>query len=932
MKNALLKDTFREIKNSLGRFLSIFAIVALGCGFFAGLKATMPDMVETAAEYFEENKLMDLKLVSTIGIKSSDVEAVKKADHVKGAHAAYSKDVFYSYNEQNIVLKCLSFNSSLKEDSPNKLNTLTVIEGRLPQKDGECAVEVKSSSPSSFKLGERLDFTEPDDSRELTETLAHESFEIVGIVSSPLYIGYERDATTVGNGTVVSNVFLREEEFVCDYYTELYADLDIPETEDQFSEEYRELCDSYSQQAVQVFRDSVGVRFDELMKRAESRIESSQSKIDTVGGYLLLGSQELETELEKYRKMNRKAKKELEDAESSGSPTMIPKAAVVKTQEVVDILQELLEDGADAMGPAHTKYAMEVEEAREEIEEAREQLKLQNEPSVYSFNRFTASNDYSSFEGDSRKIDRISRVFPVFFILVAALVCMTTMSRMIEEQRGQIGIYKALGYSSGDIALRYLIYSLCAAVTGGVIGTCLGLKLFPAMIYRGYKILYNIPEINTPLRGTYIFWCSAAAALCIGATVLLTCLSELRAVPGRLMRPRPPKSGKRVWLEDHEKIWGRLSFLSKVTVRNLVRYKRRFAVTVAGVMGCTALIITGFGLKNSIKSIVSKQFNEVFSYDGLVVLNRNYDHDWLDSKLNSTHEIGVSMQGQLTDTEAENDGKKQKINIAVPDRPEKLYHFVTLKTIGGEDISLTDGGAVVSYKLAQLLDLEEGSTVRIKNGDEGYAELRVDGVCVNYAMHYVFMTPDTYRENFGGEPKYNVAFVNLLENTDHSRFKNELTACREFYGVTFRDEQASGFLDSVESLNSVVVLLIISAGLLAAVVLYNLANINITERMREIATVKVLGFYDMETSDYILRENFLSAFVGIALGLLAGKVLHRFVVMTAEVDVVLFDHELVPWAYGLGALITFIFTLLINVLLHFKLKKVDMVESLKSVE
>jgi len=286
LKNALIKDTLREIKHSFGRFLSIFLIVALGCGFFSGIKATMPDMVSTAQTYFKENNLMDMKLMSTIGVKSQDVEVVKKADNVKGAAASYSKEVFYFYNNQNLVLKCLSFNDTLKDDSKNKMNKPIVVEGRLPENDGECAVEVKMSSPDTFKIGETLKFAEPDTSKNLSETLANEEYKIVGIVASPLYIGYERDAASVGNGTVVSNVFLREEEFVCDYYTEMYITLDGIKTNDIFSDEYRDEVKKLSAPAVKAFEDSVNSRYEKLVSDANAKIETSQSTVDTLESIL----------------------------------------------------------------------------------------------------------------------------------------------------------------------------------------------------------------------------------------------------------------------------------------------------------------------------------------------------------------------------------------------------------------------------------------------------------------------------------------------------------------------------------------------------------------------------------------------------------------------------------------------------------------------
>lgn len=933
MKNALVKDTLREIWHTRSRFLSIFLIVLLGCGFFSGVKATMPDMIETGNNYFLENRLMDLKLVSTIGVQSEDVEAVKKAEHVKGAHASYSKDVFYSYGNENVVLKCLSFNATLDESSPNLMNKLTVIEGRLPENDGECAVEVKMSSPDTFKIGEKLTFIEPLEGKVLTDTLANETYEIVGIVVSPMYIGYERDATQVGDGTIVSNVFLKEEEFVCSYYTEMFVDLDIDDTLDPFSDEYRKLAEDYSEDAVQVFTDSVNGRFQTIKENAQSKIEKARETADLLDDYITLDLDSLKAEKKKAHKLYLKYNEIYEaDKDAGGTKALLERSAMLQAKRADDIIGELIADGTDMNGAAHEKYKAQLEEAQAEIEKSAEQLGDQAEPKIYSFNRFTASNDYSSFEGDSRKIDSISKVFPVFFILVAGLVCLTTMSRMIEEQRGMIGIYKALGYSSKAVAGKYLVYSGTAAFFGSIIGSIIGLNIFPNIIYKCYKMLYNIPTLETPVRWDYVFACCGVSVVCTCSVVLHTVLKELKTEPSALMRPKPPRAGKRVFIERFG-FWGKLSFLTKVTLRNLFRYKRRFFMTLIGVVGCTALIVTGFGLKHSIKTIVDKQFSEVLLYDGLAVLNSNFAEEELDSKLGSFGEISDFERVLLSDGTAESASGSQDINIVVPSETERIGDFIGIRSTGdGSVMKPDDNSVIVTAKLASLLDIKAGDTLTVVNSEGERADFKVGGISVNYTLHYVFITPDLYERSYGKAAECNIALLKFSEGADIDAFKEKFTGTEEFYGLSSADDLSRGFLNSIDSLDGVVVLLIVCAGLLAGVVLYNLANINITERLREIATVKVLGFFDRETSDYILRENYISAVIGILLGFAVGKVLHRFVVLTSEVDVVMFNRELVWWAYLFGGLITFGFTLIVNLILHNKLKKVDMVESLKSVE
>lgn len=918
----------------MGRFLSIFAIVALGCGFFAGIKATMPDMVQTAEEYFEENRLMDIKLVSSIGVKSSDVEAVKKADNVEGVMAGYSKDVFYFYNNQNLVLKCMSYNDTLDDNSPHKLNNLVLTEGRLPENEGECVVEVKMSSPDTFKIGEELTFSEPEKGKELTETLSRDTYEIVGIVTSPLYIGYERDATTVGNGTIVSNVFLPETDFVTDYYTELYVKLSGTEDNEPFSDEYKESVEELGASAIEAFEESVNSRYDDLVTSAEEKISSAEETAQTLESLLNLDEKSLTGYLADITAQVNEAQKAYDSAEEGSGAKLLAKSELLQKQQAMGITAELAEDIQNNSTEAHDRYTAELENARAEIETSKAQLAGQKEPAFYRFDRFEASSDYSSFYGDSQKIDSIAKVFPVFFILVAGLVCLTTMTRMVEEQRIQIGTYKALGYSSGKIAAKFLAYSAVASAAGSFIGTAVGLKLFPYIIYDCYKIMYNIPKIYTPFKPGYMLICCGVSIACTSAAVLYSCIRELKSVPGALMRPKPPHSGKRVLLENVGFIWNRLSFLSKVTLRNLFRYKKRFVMTLVGVIGCTALIVTGFGLKYSIKSIADKQFNEVFVYDGMAVLNSaDFEEKQLDSALSSIGEIDRYMLAQTSDGTAEANGVSQSVTMFVMKEPESLGNFIALSDIrSGKKLSVQDGSVVITQKLAKMLDLQAGDVIPVTLSEEKTVDLKISAVSKNYALHYIFITPDTYREIYGKDPVYNVSFVNLKEGIDENSFKEQLISNDEFYGLTYKTDSSRGFLNSVDSLDAIVVLLIACAGLLAIVVLYNLANINITERVREIATVKVLGFYDGETSDYICRENYISAVIGILAGFGAGKILHYFVVITAEVDIVMFNRQLVWWAYALGAVMTFVFTALVNLILHFKLKKVDMVMSLKSVE
>ena len=923
MKRALFTDTLRELKRSVGRYISILAIIALGCGFFSGLKATMPDMIETALDYFEDNRLMDLRLMSSAGVKSDDLMAVRKAPGVESAAAAYSKDVFYFHKNQNLVLKVMSVPGSV-----HSMNTPVLLEGHMPEKKGECVVEVKLSSPDTFKIGNKLTLSLPE-GEDILDTFSTDTFEIVGIVASPLYIGYQREHSNIGSGDVVSFIMVSEEDFVSEYYTELYVSFEGMDDLDPFSDEYRDVLAEKKRDAVKAFHESVTARYDKLKADAQKKLETSESKLLSLESLLSLGPEEIKevykTASEEY-KQGKAAYEAMEDKNTAAA--FLIEAKLVQAEQQIGILSELLNGGETA----RAKYQALYNDSRAEIDKAKEQLGQLEELKFYESDRF-AQTDYAGFENDAEKIDAISKVFPAFFLLIAALVTLTTMTRMIDEHRTVIGTYKALGYSAAQIVIKYLFYAFSASIIGSVIGTVVGLQVFPKIIYDSYKILYNIPVLNTPFRPLYLVVCMIASLLCTGSAVMYASLKTLRSQPSELMRPRPPASGRRVLLERVGFIWKRMSFLMKVTVRNLLRYKKRFFMTVAGIAGCTALITTGFALKHSISTIVDRQFGEVLAYDAAVVINsedNETSHTAL-GRLNKMDGVTSAVLFSSVSCDSAMNGTVQSLSMIVPEVTEGFDRYVTLESIDGGDVVIDDETVLINEKLAMMLDLKAGGTISVTPKDGETKELKIGDVVKNYAMHYVYISPKLYREVFGAEPLYKMAYLKI-DLSDEEAFKEKLISDKLFLGISFKGASAKSFLSSIDSLDSIVLLLIVCAGLLAVIVLYNLANINITERVREIATIKVLGFFDVETSAYIYRENLISMVLGILIGMGLGKLLHYFVVITSEVDIVLFNRELIWWAYIFGALLTVAFAIAVNIVLHFKLRRIDMVESLKSIE
>lgn len=929
VKGAFIKDTFREIKNSFGRFLSIFAIIALGCGFFSGIKVTMSDMQDSAADYFVENNLMDLKLVSTYGVKSDEISAIKKIDNVEGVMAAYSKDVFCENNGENDIIKVMSFNDGFSKDDTDYMNHPVVVEGRLPKRAGECVVDDKFKSDKNYAIGKKITLLTPDENEDLKDTLVSQTYEIVGIVTSPLHIGYERDKTNVGTGNVSGFILVLETDFVNDFYSEIFVSFKNLD-EKPFSDEYLDKLNEKKTEVINAFNSSVDDRYNKILSDSNAQIDLAKGSIATLEDFI-------NSDLEQLQQLKQGAEDKIVELNNKISKANDNNKVLLNT-ELAQTKSKL--EQVDTMIYAKTTndveiingFATQLIEAKEQLSEAELALEEINPPQTYESNRYS-SDDYGSFIGDSEKVDSIAKVFPVFFILVAALVCLTTMTRMIEEQRIQIGTYKALGYSPMKIMSKYLVYALVASVLGSLIGTALGLYILPKVIYSCYKILYNIPEINTPFKINYALACMAVSVICTGGAVAFSCYKELLSQPAQLMRPRAPKKGKRVILEKVKIIWNRLDFLAKVTVRNLLRYKKRFFMTIIGVAGCTALILTGLGLKYSITSIIDLEFKNVFVYDGIVAMNvENFSSDEAYSIVTNNNNIVKSLETYQTSAEASANDENQAISIVVPSDPNQLDNYIKLQNrISNKKIKLNDEGVVATEKLCKLLDVKVGDYIEVNLAPFDKVKVKISAITENYALHYLYITPKLYESLFE-VPEYNICYFEANENIDTTELATELMSNKEISAVNFLGTNIQSMRDSLNSLDAIVWVLVICAGVLAIVVLYNLANINITERVREIATIKVLGFYDRETSDYISRENIISSIIGVLFGWGAGVFLHRFVVLTAEVDLVMFNRSIAWWAFAGSGAITMVFTIIVNIILHFKLKKIDMVESLKSVE
>ena len=705
------------------------------------------------------------------------------------------------------------------------------------------------------------------------------------------------------------------------------------------------------------------------LEASEEDIPQDANAVKTSYQQLVSARAELDDGWEQYydgRKELRSAEQELEDAETELADALIELRD--GEQELRDARRELDDgwreyyDGLDEIADAETELAdalvelrdgeqeyrdgyqeyldakSEAEEkiadAEREIADARRKVAEIEHGEWYVMSR-SYNPGYTGFGQDADRMGNLASVFPVIFFLVAALVCLTTMTRMVEEQRIQIGSLKALGYSRLAISAKYIGYGLLPSVIGGVLGLLIGYTVFPKMIFTAYQIMYQVPDIELRAYPDISAFSVLAAVVCTTVSTLWACLSTLREVPASLMRPRTPKAGKRVFLEYIRPLWKRLKFIHKVTARNLFRYQKRFWMTVIGIGGCTALIIAGFGLRSSILYTMSRQYSELFHYTAQVVLSDSVlseEREAIEEFLTTDARVTDLARCDISSATAASDDYSVTAYVEVL-QPGDLPRFMELydcKT--GETITLDDGGVYIDQKLSELLGVTVGDTFLV-DGD-ARANVTVAGIFEHYTGHFIYMTPGYYERTFG-TPAETGAYLLTLESDDEelcSALFEELLSLNGVAATTRMRDTQDTYQHSMERIDFVVVIVILAAAALAVVVLYNLSNINITERLRELATIKLLGFYDGEVSAYVYRENIVLTVIGIAVGILMGHYLHTWLVLSTEIDLMMFGRETDPKSYLYAAVLTALFSFLVNLIAHFKMKKIDMVESLKSAE
>lgn len=1079
MPATYLKDIFREIKISLGRFLSILCIVAIGVAFFAGIKASAPDMKNSADTYFDKYNVQDIQVYSTIGLTKKDVAAIKKIKGVKSVQPSFSMDTLSQIDSTQMVIKVISYGID------QKMNKIRVVEGRMPERENECLVEASSATNKlygTFHIGDTIKLQSGTD-EVLSKSLKHTKYKIVGTCYNPNYLSYEKGSSNIGSGTVNSFIYIQNTNVLKDYYTELDVCVKGAKDLDCYSDEYfdvvypvlkkiKKISNKQIDARIQSYQSELDEKKQEVndkFKDAENQFNDAQNKIDS--GLSEIQSNELKlqnskdqinqgwneyyanlqlldniptlqnaiAQIEESEKklpellsqkeqvenglqqinaegdLNTKrtliqnaidfidiALKKLEnypdssDAETiriklnekkellQGQLSLIDQAiakkaeleailpqiqsgiekiqaGVAKKAELQSQLNQLL-NAKNELNNAYVSLingqaqyedgVSKIEDAKNELNKSIEQLTLSKaEFNIQKHDALRELSDaqleidkmegkwivldrnshysYRDYGACADRMDGIAKVFPVFFFLVAALVCMTTMTRMVDEQRNEMGTLKALGYSKLQIASKYIIYALIASILGSILGCSLGMYLFPTVIFNAWNTLYNIDQIKFLFQPGLILLASGSVTGITLLATLYSIYSELIEMPSQLMRPKAAKAGKKILLERISFIWKRLSFLQKVTARNIFRYKKRFFMTIIGIAGCSALLVAGFGINDSISDIVNQQYNVIYHYDATVSAKTSEITSQIKS-LKGVKDVYEEDHLAVT-TKIENKDISTTVHIISNDK--KFKDFCTLFN-GNKEFDLDDSSVLISQKMATKLNKKAGDTIKIKDANNKVIKAKIKGVFTNYVGHHIYASESLYKSWNTNAKTTHIYLIKSKKTTKkfERNLGNKIMNIDGVQSVTFYSSLQKNFKDMIKSISYIVVVLVISAACLAFVVLYNLSNVNISERKREIATIKVLGFTRKEVDAYINRETILLTILGSLIGLGIGIGLHHLIMNLAEMDDIMFGRTINSISYVISFVMTIGFSAIINLFMHKKLNNIQMVESLKAVE
>lgn len=819
MKTKLLKHIFMKIKDNYKRFLSLICMAFLGVGFYAGIQSSSPDMLKTLDNFYDENNVYDISVISNVGLTEDDLLKLSKIKNVELAINIQEKDTYLEIEENNYVVKLIEYNS--------QMNNVYIKEGRLPKNNNEVSVDNALLENNNLKLGDSI-------------TIDGKKYSIVGNVISPLYFSAERPNSNLGSGKV-------------DYYIYVYnGSLDL---------------EAYSNIYITV-------------KGAKKYLTNSDS----------------------YKKLINNVKKDID---------------LIKDKQQNIRYDELYSDIIETS----EMYGISIDESNF------------IKPKWYIYDRLD-NTSYKELINASDNLKKIGNIFPIIFFAISVLVSLISMMRMIEEDRVENGTLKSLGYNSFHITLKYVIYSLLATTIGSSVGAIFGSYMIPSVIWNIYKKIFFIPKFIYLLKSDYNALGLWICILCICGTSVIVCIKNLREVPANLMRPKAPKSGKKILLERINFIWKKLKFSDKITIRNIFRYKSRVITTVLGIAGCTSLILAGFGLKDSIKDVTDFQFNNIIKYDKLLMTNESINQIDIEKELLNDDKVENFTNVNTQNIKVLFNDEEQEVTMITPDDFNSISKSISLIDLKTNNIidNISDNSCIISEKTAKLLDIDVGDKISLLDNDNNKYDIKVSYIIKNYINQYLYINKNTYNNLFNNY-KINSILISLKDEDKNSKeFDKKYISNGYALTIVDNDDMKNSMNDMLGSIDSIVAILIIAAASLAFVVLYNLSNINISERKREIATLKVLGFYPSEVDKYINRETVLLTILGIGIGLLFGSYLSHFIISTCEPDYIMFDRHVYTLSYFYSLFITVIFTIIVTIATHFNLKKINMVTSLKNVE
>jgi putative ABC transport system permease protein len=949
------KNIIRTIKSSLGRYFALICIVMLGVIFYVGLKITTVDMIDTANDFYDKSNFYDYCLVSNLGFDTDVLQKIRNDGKVYYAEGAFYQDYIVILEDDSE--KVFRFHSIT-----DNINKLDVVEGRLPVSADECVLDARYYD--SDMIGQTIEISDLN-SEDNLENLAYQSFTVTGLVNSPLYLSYQRGTTSVGSGSINSFVFVNFEAFSVDYYTQIYLDAEngyyiysnaYDEMINDRLSDMESICDSLTEERY----DKLSAELQDAKNEYETGLsdynssyaEYSQNLADYEAGLkdYEAAYSEYESSEAAYESIETQYNNcldtynDLAEKDYSASYVEELKSSIAQLQEQMTQMRPVLDatkisleevkEGLDSAKEELDSALNELDSAKADLDEAYDEINITIDSPKASVLLRDDNQGYSTYKDNADIVKSIAYIFPLFFALVAALVCITTMNRMVEEERTQIGTLKSLGYSKVSVFVKYIFYSLSASVIGGVAGFYIGSALFPTVIWKAYMLMYTYTDHLNLLHDYSLLALSLTAViiLLVGSTIL-TCSVAVAEKPAELVRPKSPTAGKKILLERISFLWNRFSFRLKISLRNCFRYKKRFFMMLIGIAGCTALLIIGFGIRDSISSVCDLQYGEIDIYDYLITFKDDISTEEINSSLGEIKNISSEILSVSRSTGDISFANVQKsATITVSSNYDELDKFVRLHN---DDMICRPASAdecVISKNLADALDVKAGEMITLTFDNYSEGTYTISGIYDNYVNNYIYLTEEGYIKGYGQAPKYNCVFANKSEQADLYETLTRFSEVENVSNVSATQVTLDYFNDMVKSLNVIVYLVIGCAAVLAFVVLYNLNNINIMERTREIATIRVLGFYKNETDAYVFRENIILTFLGTLLGLPLGFIMHRIIMSKIKVELICFQVHVEPLSYLYSILITLIFSIVVDFVMRGKISSISMSESLKAIE